>query len=82
MIEVILTEDEAKDLEDTLIHHMEQCYNTLYDLEGVEENFEPYNPFDGCSNCETREFLMKTVEWFRNNKDLAIWVGEKEIKHD
>jgi hypothetical protein len=76
MIEVVLTENEAKDLEDTLIYHLEQCYNTIYDMDEVAEGFEPYNPFDGCSNCEVREMLMKTCEWLRNNKDLSIYVGE------
>lgn len=76
MIEVVLTEQEAKALEDALIYHMEQCFNTLYDTEEVAEDWEPYQPFDGCSNCETREMLMKTFEWLRNNKDLAVYVGE------
>jgi len=77
MIEVVMTEAEAKDLEDSLIYHMEQCYNTLYDTEEVAKDWEPYQPFDGCSNCETREMLMKTFEWLKDNKDLAIYVGDE-----
>jgi len=74
MIEIKLTEEEAKSLEDTVIYHMEQCFNTLYDMEEVAEGFEPYQPFDGCSNCETREYLMKTFDWLKENNKVDIYV--------
>jgi hypothetical protein len=76
MIEVTLTEQEAKSLEDTLVYHMEQCFNSLYDTEEVAEDWEPWQPFDGCSNCETREYLMTTFNWLKENKDLAIYVED------
>ena len=76
MTKITLSEKEARDLEDTLVYHMEQCYNTVYDEDSVAEGFEPYQPFDGCSNCETREWLMKLCEWMKNNKDVEIIVGE------
>lgn len=76
MTKIILSEKEARDLEDTLVYHMEQCYNTVYDEDSVADDFEPYQPFDGCSNCETREWLMKFCEWMKNNKDVEIIVGE------
>jgi hypothetical protein len=77
MTEVILTEEEAKSLEDALIYHMEQCYNSIYDMDEVAEGWEPWQPFDGCSNCETREYLMTTFHWLKENKDIAIYVEDK-----
>jgi len=76
MTEVELTVEEAKDLEDTLIYHMEQCFNILYDEEAVDEDFEPWQPFDGCSNCESREWLMTTFQWLKDNKGIAIYVED------
>jgi len=76
MIEVVLTEKEAKALEDTLVYHMEQCFNSLYDTGEVADGWEPWQPFDGCSNCETREYLMTTFNWLKDNKDLAIYVED------
>jgi hypothetical protein len=75
MIEVILTTKEAKRLEVFIEDHRAMCMNYLYD-DVVPEDWEPYDLYDGCETCETREQLMATFDWLKSNGKVDIYVGD------
>ena len=64
MIEVVLTTKEAKRLETFIGDHRSMCMSYLYD-DVVPEDWEPYELYDGCETCETREHLMATFDWLK-----------------
>jgi hypothetical protein len=49
--------------------------NYLYD-DVVPEDWEPYDLYDGCETCETREQLMATFDWLKSNGKVDIYVGD------
>jgi hypothetical protein len=48
----------------------------LYD-DVVPEDWEPYDLYDGCETCETREHLMATFDWLKSNGKIDIFVEDK-----
>jgi hypothetical protein len=76
MIEVKLTHQEAERLESFVSDHMQMCYNELFDEENSTEDWQPYDIFDGCETCESREQLMATFDWLRSNDKVDIFVEE------
>lgn len=77
MIEVKLTHEEAEKLETFVSDHMQMCYNELFeDSEANPEEWQPYDLFDGCETCESREQLMATFDWLRSNGKVDIFVEE------
>jgi hypothetical protein len=75
MIDIILTTEEAKRLEVFIGDHRAMCMNYLYD-DVVPEDWEPYDLYDGCETCETREHLMATFDWLKSNGKVHIYVGD------
>jgi hypothetical protein len=75
MIDIILTTEEAKRLEVFIGDHRAMCMNYLYD-DAVPEDWEPYDLYDGCETCETREHLMATFDWLKSNGKVDIYVGD------
>lgn len=75
MIDIILTTEEAKHLERFVGDHRDMCMSYLYD-DVVPEDWEPYDIYDGCETCETREHLMATFDWLKSNGKVHIYVGD------
>ena len=46
----------------------------LYDEEDVREGWEPYDLYDGCDVCDTREQLMATFDWLKSNGLVDVYV--------
>jgi len=76
MIEVVLTTEEAKRLETFISDHRSMCMSYLYD-DVVPEDWEPYDLYDGCETCETREHIMATFDWLKSNGKIDIFVEDK-----
>jgi hypothetical protein len=56
---------------------MQMCYNELFeDEEANPKDWQPYDLFDGCETCESREQLMATFDWLRSNDKVDIFVEE------
>lgn len=75
MIDVVLTTEEAKRLERFVGDHRDMCMSYLYD-DVTPEGWEPYDLYDGCETCETREHLMATFDWLKSNGKVDIYVGD------
>jgi hypothetical protein len=56
---------------------MQMCYNELFDEDNNPEDWQPYDIFDGCETCESREQLMATFDWLRSNDKVDIFVEEQ-----
>lgn len=75
MIKVKLTHEEAEKLETFISDHMQMCYNELFeDSEANSKDWTPYDLFDGCETCESREQLMATFDWLRSNGKVDVFV--------
>lgn len=75
MIEINITEEQAKSLQNAVDYHMERCYSVLdVDGESIPEDLEDVEMYCGCHVCETREHIMAVVNWFRDNNiaDIAV----------
>jgi hypothetical protein len=73
MQEIRLTKDQAEKLQAFVTDHRNYCYTYLYD--GQEhDDWEPYDVYDGCDVCETRESLMATFDWLKSNKIIDVYV--------
>jgi len=75
MIEINLTENQAEQLQASVDEHMMLCYEAMdHDEEELPEYLNQYSLYCGCHVCETREYLMATFNWLRNNKivDIAV----------
>jgi hypothetical protein len=73
MIEIKLTNNQAKSLEDYVEVHMEMCHNEAMG-EDMPDDWEPYAPYCGCTTCESREYLMATFDWFKIQGILDVHV--------
>lgn len=82
MIEVKISSEDAKHLENFVEEHMIYC---MQELDGTSpdehpdefpENWESYGPFCGCMTCESREYLMATFDWLRRNKIVDVYVED------
>ena len=74
MIEINITFEQAKELENFVQGHIWKCHEYLDESFEEESEFEPYGIYDGCDTCVTREHLMAAFEWLKKNEilDLAI----------
>lgn len=73
MQKVKLTTLEAEQLQNFITDHRNSCYNFLYE-DDIKDNWEPYDLYDGCETCETREQLMATFDWLKKNKLVDVYV--------
>lgn len=79
MFDIPISTEMAKHLENYVEEHMLLCQDSLLEeLEDQNSDFEPYAPYCGCSTCETRESLMATFEWLRNNNIVDIYVEDTD----
>jgi hypothetical protein len=82
MIEIKLTTEQAEGLQKHVANHMELCLETIdsedcvYITEGGEI-FETYGPYCGCETCNTREQLMATFAYLRDEKIVDIFVDDE-----
>lgn len=78
-----ITTEQAKSLEDFVESHMYLCQADLNGIEDLPDDWEPYGPYDGCTTCETREYLMATLDWLKNNDilDLVIEDPDDELRY-
>lgn len=76
MLEVNLTTEQAKHLENHVEEHLLLCQDLLLDEAEGDSLFEPYAPYCGCSTCDTRETLMATFGWLRDNGIVSIYVED------
>lgn len=74
MQEVKLTVKQAESLQSFVTDHRNDCYTYLYDEESIREGWEPYDIYDGCDVCETRESLMATFDWLKSNGIVDVYV--------
>ena len=74
MQEIALTTEQAEKLQSFITDHRNACYAYLYDEEEVIEGWEPYDIYDGCEVCETREQLMATFDWLKSNGLVDVYV--------
>ena len=77
MIEINITTEQAEGLEQFVEQHATLCQAELMGDE-VPEDWSPYSPYDGCSTCETREYLMATFDFLRQNNIVSIYVKDEE----
>ena len=82
MIEIKLTDAQAKGLQKFVSTHMENCFETIQadDCSFVTpegEVFEPFGIFCGCETCVTRETLMATFHYLRGNNIADIFVEDE-----
>ncbi len=73
MQEIKLTTLEAEQLQNFITDHRNSCYNFLYE-DDIKDNWEPYDLYDGCETCETREQLMATFDWLKKNKLVDVYI--------
>lgn len=82
MIKIKLTSEQAEGLQKHVSNHMELCFETIdsEDCSFVTEEgeiFETYGPYCGCDVCNTREQLMATFAYLRNQEIVDIFVGDE-----
>jgi hypothetical protein len=73
MIEIKLTQSEAERLEQHVEEHMMYCLEEL-NGEEVPVGWSSFDPYCGCSTCESREYLMSTFNWLKENGIVDIYV--------
>jgi hypothetical protein len=73
MKQIKLSTSQAEDLQNFVTDHRNLCYNFLYE-DDAKDNWEPYDLYDGCETCETREQLMATFDWLKKNKLIDVYV--------
>lgn len=82
MNEIPLTTEEAENLQEYVSNHISNCWEYLAITEmdpdeediSIPENFQPYGPYCGCQTCETREYLMSTFQWLKDNNKVFVFV--------
>ena len=74
MQEIKLTTEQAERLQNFVTDHRNACYMYLYDEEDVRDGWEPYDLYDGCEVCDTREQLMATFDWLKSNGVVDVYV--------
>ena len=74
MIEIKLTTKQAEQLQPFVTDHRNACYTYLYDEEDVVDGWEPYDLYDGCDVCDTREQLMATFDWLKSQGLVDVFV--------
>lgn len=74
--EFTITPEQADELTRFVDHHMERCWEVAY-YEGEElpEELEDVAMFCGCDVCHTREYLLSTFTWLRENGILDLYVA-------
>lgn len=74
MQEIGLTSEQAEKLQAFVTDHRNTCYSYLYDEQEDQDGPQPYDLYDGCEVCETREQLMATFDWLKSNGIVDIYV--------
>lgn len=82
MNELALSQEEAEDLQEFVSRHITNCWEYLAidnmdpdeDEISIPKDFQPYGPYCGCQTCETREYLMSTFQWLKDNNKIFIFV--------
>lgn len=75
MIEINLTEKQAQDLQTAVDDHMSLCHEVIdFDGDELPEYLNDVALYCGCHVCETREHLLATFNWLRENQlvDVAV----------
>lgn len=80
MNEISLTPDQAVGLQQFVETHLDNCLESIdRDEEFVTEEgalFEPYDIFCGCHVCMTREYIMATFDYLKQNNIVDIYVED------
>jgi hypothetical protein len=78
MIEIKITTEQAKHLENFVEDHLMYCMQELDGLDPEEfpENWGAYGIYCGCTTCDTREHLMATFDWLRKNDVLDFYIED------
>lgn len=80
MIEIKITTEQARHLENFVEDHMMYCMQELDGMtpeespEEFPENWSSYGPYDGCTTCDSRENIMATLDWLRRNDILDLYI--------
>lgn len=78
MEQISLTTEQAVNLQHYVENHLDNCHESIErDEEFVTEEgvlFEPYDIFCGCHVCVTREYIMATFDFLKQNKIVDIYV--------
>ena len=74
MIDLPITFEQAESLEAFVSLHMYNCYAELNEIEDIPDDWSSYDPYCGCETCESREMLMATFDWLRQNGIVDIYV--------
>jgi hypothetical protein len=70
-----ITQEQAQSLEQFVSHHMERCWEVAYfDGEELPPELDDVAMFCGCETCTTREYLVSTFTWLRENGILDLYV--------
>lgn len=75
MIEIKMTTKQAESLEQFVEEHMYLCQTELMG-DAVPDDWTSFSPYCGCGTCETREYLMATFSWLKNNNLVEIYVED------
>ena len=77
MIEIKLTTEQAKQLENMVENHMYLCSCEANGLdEEIPAGWQPFGPYCGCTTCETREYLMCLTQFLREQGLADIYVED------
>ena len=78
MLEIEITQKQAKDLQNCVQTHVELCMEEANGELEIEDDIwdGPFYPFCGCPTCETREYLMATFTWLRKNGILDLYIED------
>ena len=83
MNNIELTPEQAEELQYFVENHLNNCMESIdRDEEFVTEEgqlFEPYADFCGCHVCVSREYIMSTFDFLKQNNIVDIYV--KDIKN-
>jgi hypothetical protein len=68
MINLTITTEQAKELEQFLQKHIDNLYN----FDDEQDDIFTYGLYDGCDTCNTREYLMAIFDYFRTASILDL----------
>lgn len=80
MNEVKLSTEQAKRLEDYLERHMANCFESINaDEDELPEDWQPFDAYCGCFTCESREWLMATFAFLKENGLVDVYVEDPRV---
>jgi hypothetical protein len=75
--EVKLSTEQAKKLEEYLEWHMSNCFESIHvDESELPEGWQPFDAYCGCFTCESREWLMATFAFLKENGLVDVYVED------